>query len=93
MADFTIVAPKPFTIDGADGATYELPRLMDLSAEQVAALAEVAEAEDTAGRCKAVRGFILYLCPELDAEPMTDMMYLQLFQALSEGSGITVGEF
>lgn len=95
MADFTIVKPVPFVVEGADGATYELPRLKDLSAEQVAAMGEVSEAEgkEMTERIDAVRGFVLTLCPDIAGEPMTDMAYLQLFTALAEGSGISVGEF
>ncbi len=92
MADFTIVAPEPFVIDGTKG-TYELPRLKDLSAEQIAALADVEEAgEEIAPRCKAVREFLLFLCPGLADEPLTDTGYVSLFNALGEGSGISVGE-
>lgn len=95
MADFTIVKPVPFVVDGVDGKSYELPRLSDLSAEQVAALGSVSDADekDMPERVKAVRGFVLVLCPELADEPLTDMAYLQLFNALAEGSGISVGEF
>lgn len=92
MADFTIVKPEPFVIQGVDGALYELPRLKDLSAKQVADLGNVPETEDTVERCNAVKSFILSLCPELDGEPLTDMGYLQLFNALAEGSGIGMGE-
>lgn len=91
MADFTIVAPEPFVIEGTKG-TYELPRLNDLSAEQVAGLAVVGEAESEAARCEAVRDFVLLLCPQLADEPIPDMGYTRLFNALAEGSGIEVGE-
>lgn len=95
MADFTIVKPVPFVVEGVDGKSYELPRLKDLSAAQVAAMGEVSEAEgkEMTERIAAVRGFVLMLCPDLADEPMTDMAYLQLFTALAEGSGISVGEF
>ena len=93
MADFTIVAPEPFVVEGADGATYELPRLKDLSAQQVVELGAVTDADGMEQRIDAVRGFILSLCPDIADEPITDMGYMQLFTALAEGSGITLGEF
>lgn len=92
MADFTIVRPVPFVVEGADGATYELPRLKDLSAEQVAAMGSVSEADGMAERAVAVRTFVNFLCPALADEPLTDMGYMQLFTALAEGSGIELGE-
>ncbi len=92
MADFTIVAPEPFVIEGTKG-TYELPRIKDLSVEQLTELAAVDDAgEDVKSRCEAMRGFLLYLCPQLADEPLTDMGYTRLFTALAEGSGIEVGE-
>jgi hypothetical protein len=94
MADFTIVAPEPFVVEGADGATYELPRLKDLNAQQVVELGAVTDdTDDMKQRIEAVRGFILSLCPDIADEPITDMGYMQLFTALAEGSGITLGEF
>ena len=93
MADFTIVAPEPFVVEGADGETYELPRLKDLSAQQVVELGAVTDADGMEQRIDAVRGFILSLCPDIADEPITDMGYMQLFTALAEGSGITLGEF
>ena len=92
MADFTIVRPVPFVVEGADGATYELPRLKDLSAEQVAAMGSVSEADGMAERAVAVRTFVNFRCPALADEPLTDMGYMQLFTALAEGSGIELGE-
>lgn len=92
MADFTIVAPIPFVVEGAGGELYELPRLKDLDADQIAALGDVQEAEGVTERAKAVKGFVLTLCPGLDAEPLTDMAYMQLFTALAEGSDIGLGE-
>ena len=44
MADFTIKKPVPFVVEGADGAVYELPRLRDLSVEQVEAMAPASKA-------------------------------------------------
>ena len=92
MADFKIVKPEPFVVEGVNG-TYELPRLQDLDAEQVAALAPLGDAQSPQDRCVAVRNFFPSLCPELADEPIRDMGYVSLFNALSEGSGISVGEF
>jgi hypothetical protein len=92
LADFTITRPVPFVVEGVDGATYELPRLRDLSAEQVANMGDVSGADGLAARAVAVRNFVLSLCPALADEPLTDMGYMQLFTALAEGSGIELGE-
>ena len=92
MADFTITRPIPFVVEGVDGATYELPRLTDLSAEQVASMSGVSETDDLTVQAAATRRFILSLCPALADEPLTDMGYMTLFKALAEGSGIGVGE-
>lgn len=92
MADFTITRPVPFVVEGADGTTYELPRLTDLSAEQVASMAGASESDGLVEQAKAMREFIIALCPAIADEPLTDMGYMQLFQALAEGSGIEVGE-
>ena len=93
MADFKIVKPEPFIVEGIDGDTYELPRIKDLSAEQVAAMGDISEAEKPAERVSAVKAFILMLCPGLGGEPLTDMGYLSLFSALADGSDVTLGEF
>lgn len=92
MADFTIAAPVPFVVEGAGGKTYELPRFADLTAEQVDGMADVSEADGMVAQVKAMRDFVLSLCPDLADEPLTDMGYMRLFQALAEGSGIEVGE-
>lgn len=92
MADFTITRPVPFVVEGVDGTTYELPRLIDLSAEQVASMSDMSESDGLVAQAKAMRDFIVTLCPAIADEPLTDMGYMQLFQALAEGSGIEVGE-
>ena len=91
MADFTIEKPVPFTVDGAEGATYELPRLNNLNADQIEGLADFAKLESP-DKLRTVRKFLLGLCPGLEDEPLSDMGYMSLFNALAEGSGITVGE-
>ncbi len=91
MADFTITKPVPFTVEGADGAAYELPRLRNLNAEQVSSIPNLGKMK-LPDKLRAVRKFILGLCPELENEPLSDMGYMELFNALAEGSGITVGE-
>jgi len=96
MANFVIVKPEPFIVEGTKG-TYELPYLKDLTPEQLADLAPVAdlrENEETspAQLTAAVRTFILKLCPELEHEPMTAIMWSQLFGALGEDDEVTEGE-
>ena len=88
MADFTIVAPIPFVVEGTDGRTYELPRLIDLSAEQIADMAAISESEGPADRMRATRVFVQSLCPELADEPLTDAGYMRLFAALGEGTDV-----
>lgn len=92
MADFTIEKPVPFVVKGADGKQYELPRLRDLSVEQVAAMAPASNATELVDKFRAVKEFMLTLCPDLADEPLTDMGYMSLFNALGEGSDISVGE-
>lgn len=93
MADFTIVAPEPFVVEGTKG-TYELPRWSAFDGEQMERFGEMSEgAEGLAEQAKAARGFLYYLCPEIEREPLTDMMCLQLLKAMGEGSGIAMGEF
>lgn len=92
MADFTIEKPVPFVVDGASGKQYELPRLRDLSVEQVEAMAPASKATELADKVRAVKEFMLMLCPELEEEPLTDMGYMSLFNALGAGSDISVGE-
>lgn len=94
MADFQITKPEPFTVEGVDGTIYELPRIKDMSAEQIAALGSVSAAkDDNAAQVRAQKEFILGLCPDLANEPLADMGYVYLFKALAEGSGIELGEF
>ena len=90
MADFTIEKPVPFTVEGVNG-TYELPRLRNLNADQIEGMADFTKL-DLADKLRAVRKFLLGLCPELEGEPLSDMGYMSLFNALAEGSGITMGE-
>ena len=96
MADFKIVAPVPFEVEGADGTVYQLPRLSDLSAEQVGAMGELSkfdgDADGTAERTEAIKRFVLVLCPALADEPLTDMGYTRLFAQLAAESGIKLGE-
>lgn len=93
MADFVIIAPVPFVVQGVDGREYELPRIKDLSAEQIAGIGALGEAEgDVVKVAQASRDFILSLCPDLAAEPLSDFAYTQLLAALAEGSGISLGE-
>lgn len=92
MADFTIVAPVPFTVEGTGGAIYELPLVRDMSADQIAGMGRISEAEGEVAKVKAVRAFIQSLCPAIAEEPLSDMGYANLFKALAEGSGISVGE-
>jgi len=92
MADFTIEKPVPFTVEGTDGAVYELPRLRDLSADQVEAMAPASKAEELSDKVRAVKQFLLMLCPELEDEPLTDMGYMELFNALGAGSDVSMGE-
>lgn len=92
MADFTITAPVPFIVEGVSGKTYELPRLRDLSAEQVADMGALAESKDAADRLRRTKAFVLSLCPELADEPMPDMQYTQLFVALADGMDVGLGE-
>ena len=92
MADFVIVKPDPFVVEGIDGTTYELPRLKDISAEQLAELGRIDEAGSQAAKIKAIREFIQLLCPAIADEPLADMGYINLFKALAEGSGIALGE-
>lgn len=91
MADFTIEKPVPFTVEGAEGDTYELPKLRNLDADQLENLSDL---QDLAlpDKLRAIRRFLLALCPELENEPLSDMGYMALFNALAEGSGITMGE-
>ena len=94
MSDFRIERPEPFTVEGVDGTIYELPRIKDMSADQIASMGVVADAkDDNAAQVRAQKQFILELCPELADEPLSDMGYVYLFKALAEGSGIEVGEF
>lgn len=93
MSDFRIVRPEPFTVEGVDGTIYELPRIKDMSAEQIASMGAVADAkDDNAAQVRAQKSFILGLCPKLADEPLSDMGYVYLFKALAEGSGIELGE-
>lgn len=91
MADFTIERPVPFTVEGVDGDVYELPRLKNLDADQVEIVGDMAGLKQ-ADRIRAIRKFLLALCPELEGEPLSDMGYMGLFNALAEGSGILLGE-
>lgn len=94
MSDFRINRPEPFTVEGVDGTIYELPRIKDMSAEQIASMSTVSDAkDDSAAQVRAQKQFILGLCPELADEPLADMGYVYLFKALAEGSGIELGEF
>jgi len=93
MSDFRIVAPTPFTVEGVDGTIYELPRLKDISAEQLAELGRVDEVDGQAAKTKAIREFVQSLCPALADEPLADMGYISLFKALAEGSDISLGEY
>lgn len=93
MADFTILTPEPFTVEGTNGTIYELPRIKDLSAEQVAAMGKINEAKGESAQLVATREFVLGLCPELADEPLSDVGYSLLFRDLAKGSGISVGEF
>lgn len=92
MADFKIVAPEPFEVEGVNGDVYSLPRIKDLSSEQVAAMGNVQDAKGVSEQVAAQKAFILSLCPELANEPLADMGYVYLFKALAEGSDIAVGE-
>ena len=93
MSDFRIERPEPFTVEGVDGAVYELPRIKDMSAEQIASMGAVADAkDDSVAQVRAQKEFILGLCPDLADEPLSDMGYVFLFKALAEGSGIELGE-
>ena len=97
MANFTIVKPEPFVVEGVEGTLYELPYLKDLSPEQLAALAPVAklrESDDTtpAQLTAAVRDYLLGLCPALADEPMPAIMWSQLFGALGEDDEAAEGE-
>ena len=93
MSDFQIVKPEPFTVEGVDGTIYELPRVKDMSADQLAEMGKVGKAKGERDQVLAVKGFILSLCPDLADEPLSDFGYTLLFQDLAKGSGITVGEF
>jgi len=92
MADFTISRPVPFEVQGVDGATYELPRLMDMDAEHIARLADMAEAKGLAAQAAAAKEFVLGLCPEMADEPLSDTGWLRLLNALTEGSDFGLGE-
>lgn len=91
MADFTIEKPVPFTVEGVNGDKYELPLLRNLNADQIEGMADISTME-LPDKLRAVRKFILKLCPQLESEPLSDMGYMGLFNALAEGSGITMGE-
>ena len=92
MADFTIRKPVPFVVEGAGGKEYVLPRLRDLSAEQVEAMAPASKAKELPDKVREVKAFLLTLCPELDGEPLTDMGFMELFNALGAESDVSVGE-
>ena len=92
MADFTIKEPVPFIVEGANGDEYELPRLQDLTAEQVGKMASASKSDDLSEKALAVKSFILTLCPDLEKEPLTDMGYMSLFNALGAESDIPMGE-
>lgn len=93
MSDFRINRPEPFTVEGVDGTIYELPRIKDMSAEQIASMGAVSDAkDDSVAQVRAQKEFILGLCPGLADEPLADMGYVYLFKALAEGSGIELGE-
>ena len=87
MADFTIERPVPFTVEGVNGDIYELP----LDADQIEGMADISKME-LADKLRTVRKFLVGLCPNLEDEPLSDMGYMSLFNALAEGSGITMGE-
>lgn len=91
MADFTIEKPVPFTVEGVNGDKYELPLLRNLNADQIENMADMSSLA-LPDKLRCVRKFILGLCPELEDEPLSDMGYMGLFNALAEGSGITMGE-
>lgn len=96
MANFTIVKPEPFVVEGTKG-TYELPYLSDLTVEQLELLApigELHESEDAtpAQLTAAARDFIVSICPGIAEEPMTAAMWSQLFGALGEDDEVAEGE-
>lgn len=91
MADFTITAPVPFTVDGTKGS-YELPRVKDFTVEQMALAKDLDGISDLAEQSRAARAFLYALCPELEQEPLSDMGCFQLFKALVDGSGVELGE-
>lgn len=91
MADFTIEKPVLFTVEGVNGDIYELPLLRNLDADQIEGMADISKLA-LADKLRAVRKFLVGLCPELEDEPLSDMGYMSLFNALAEGSGITMGE-
>ena len=92
MADFTISKPVPFVVEGVDGTEYELPRLKDMDADQIAKLADMGEAKGVVAQADAAKAFILGLCPDLEREPLTDAGYVMLLRALSDGADFGLGE-
>ena len=100
MADFKIVVPVPFEVEGATGTVYQLPLLDDLSSEQIAAMGELSKVEQayeddierTVERTNAIKRFMLVLCPALADEPLSDMAFTNMFNALCAKSGVELGE-
>jgi len=83
MANFKIVAPVPFTVEGVEGRVYELPYVRDLDAKHLGMVGAIIQEEDMEKRVNMARDFILDLCPDLANEPLTDLAYTELFGALS----------
>lgn len=93
MADFTICAPEPFVITSkVSGKTYEIPRGVDMSAEQIVEVGRIAKTKDDIEKVKRAKDFLLGLCPELAEEPISDVGYMALFSAVCESGMASMGE-
>ena len=92
MDAYKIKKGTEFAVQGENG-TYTLPRMSDLTLDDVEVFMQVKTADSLKEKLGTCKSFLLKYAPELEAEGLGDMGYIQIFNAYADAQGATLGKF
>ena len=95
MADFVLKKREAFTfaLETEPEKVYTLPPLKSLSFEAAKTMASIDDEDDIVKKGGMIRDFVMQSVPELAEKDLSDMEYLEIFNAYAtfEGKG-SLGE-
>ena len=89
MADFILKKPTAFSfaLEEDEKTVYTLPPLKGFSFEEGRRMADIDDEEDNIKKGEMIRAFILEKIPALADKDISDMQYIEIFNAYASFEG------